>query len=114
MAGMSVSVERPRETSKSEPNSGCLGIRASASGNFFLLVRRRRAHVQHVDLHLWLLRRRRGGRSLLRGNLADHRQEQKTIEDRSRNSGHAGILNEMADKSKFQIMASSRELAPTS
>ena len=35
MAGISVRVERPRDTSKSLPNKGCLGTRASADAISF-------------------------------------------------------------------------------
>ena len=52
--GASVSVEPPWEISKSEVNGGCFGNARQGRGNFFLLLRGWRAHVQHVDFHLRL------------------------------------------------------------
>ena len=100
---MSLSVERPRETSKSAPNNGCFGTRASAAAISFCSS----AEGVHTFSMLtftcgWVRLQALLGR-LLRRNLLRRRQRENTDpEVENQNSGHGGILNEKALNSKSQ------------
>ena len=95
--GMSVRVERPRETSKSAPNSGCLGTRASAEAISFCSSAE---GVQTFSMFTFTCgcAEAASGDSwaAILGAMSDGEKTEPEGEDRD--SRHAGILNDKARK----------------
>ena len=92
---MSVSVDRPARHLEVVAEQRLLWYACQRRGDFLLLLRRRRADVQHVDLHLRLLGRGCLGRRLLCRQGQGEKGGPKDIsKDGKDDSRHAGILTD--------------------